>query len=46
MPVVIAKTIGVLDTPFSASAAPLNIRVVVLALTVQVLDVVVGSAFI
>jgi hypothetical protein len=46
VPVVVSEAIGVLDTPFSASAAPLNICVVVLALIVQVADVVIGSAFI
>ena len=45
VPVVIAEVIGVLDKPFCGSAAPFNIYVVVLALVVQIPDVVVRSAF-
>jgi len=44
VPFFIAELIGVLGTPFSSSAAPFNICVVVLALIVQVPDVVVGAA--
>ena len=39
MPVVIAKVIEILNTPFSGSAAPLDIRVVVLAFVVYIPDV-------
>src|SRR4030042_6461341 len=45
VPIIIAKVIGVLDTPLSSSAAPLDIRMVVLALVVQVPDMVVRNAF-
>jgi hypothetical protein len=45
MPAVIAEVIEILDTPFSGSAAPLDIRVVVLVLVVYIPDVVVGNTF-
>jgi hypothetical protein len=45
MPVVIAEEIEVLDTPFSGSAAPLDICVVVRDLVVHIPDVVIRNIF-